>query len=64
MLEENVTEELIHAALRAGTISREITPVLMGSAYKNKEFKSSLMLLWLAAWPSRGGQRRARYVQR
>lgn len=36
MLEETVTEELIHDAVRRGTISREITPVLMGSAYKNK----------------------------
>ena len=35
-LEEKVTEELLYAALRKATLSREITPVLMGSAYKNK----------------------------
>jgi elongation factor G len=36
MLEERVTEDLIHGALRKGTISLQITPVLIGSAYKNK----------------------------
>jgi elongation factor G len=36
MLEEKVTEELIRKAIRQGTISRRITPVLLGSAYKNK----------------------------
>ena len=36
ILEENVTEELIHDALRKGTLSLELTPVFMGSAYKNK----------------------------
>ncbi|WP_428269319.1 elongation factor G [Haliangium sp.] len=36
MLEEQVTAELIHSALRKATIARQITPVLMGSAYKNK----------------------------
>ncbi len=36
MLEERVTEDLIHAALRKGTIALKITPVLIGSAYKNK----------------------------
>jgi elongation factor G len=36
MLEETVTEELIHAAVRAGVLSNELTPVYMGSAYKNK----------------------------
>ncbi|KPJ76665.1 MAG: elongation factor G [Deltaproteobacteria bacterium SG8_13] len=35
-LEESVTEELLYAALRKATLTREITPVLMGSAYKNK----------------------------
>jgi elongation factor G len=36
MLEENVTEELIHDAVRKGVLSNELTPVYMGSAYKNK----------------------------
>jgi elongation factor G len=36
MLEENVTEELIHSAVRKATIALELVPVLMGSAYKNK----------------------------
>ena len=35
ILEDRVTEELIHEALRKGTISRELTPVFIGSAYKN-----------------------------
>ena len=34
--EEEITEELIISAVRKGTLSRELTPVLMGSAYKNK----------------------------
>jgi elongation factor G len=36
ILEGEVTEELVHAAVRKGTLSRELTPVFMGSAYKNK----------------------------
>ena len=37
MLEEKpVRESLIHDIIRRGTIANEITPVLMGSAYKNK----------------------------
>ncbi len=36
ILEEQVTEELIHEAVRRGTLSRDLTPVFMGSAYKNK----------------------------
>jgi elongation factor G len=36
MLEDKVTEELIRAAIRQGTLSRRLTPVLIGSAYKNK----------------------------
>ncbi len=35
-LEGEVTEELIREAVRRGTLSRELTPVFMGSAYKNK----------------------------
>lgn len=36
ILEERVTEELIHEAIRNGTLSLQLTPVLLGSAYKNK----------------------------
>ncbi len=35
-LEENETEEQIFDAVRKGTLSRELTPVFLGSAYKNK----------------------------
>ena len=34
--EAEITEEMIKDAVRAGTIAREMTPVFMGSAYKNK----------------------------
>jgi elongation factor G len=37
ILEERpVTEELLITAIRQGTINRSLTPVMMGSAYKNK----------------------------
>ncbi len=36
VLEERATEEQIHDGVRMGTISRKMTPVFMGSAYKNK----------------------------
>ena len=36
ILEDTVTEELIHGAIRKGTLSLQLTPVLMGSAYKNR----------------------------
>jgi elongation factor G len=36
ILEEKVTEELIHQAIRKGVLSLELTPVFLGSAYKNK----------------------------
>jgi elongation factor G len=36
MLEENVTTDLIHEAVRRGVLTRELTPVFMGSAYKNR----------------------------
>jgi len=36
VLEEKVTVELIDQAIRQGTVSRQLTPVLVGSAYKNK----------------------------
>jgi elongation factor G len=35
-LEDRATPELIRAAIRKGTLSLELTPVLVGSAYKNK----------------------------
>jgi elongation factor G len=34
--ESSVTAEMIKRALRAGTLASEITPVLLGSAFKNK----------------------------
>ncbi len=36
MLEDNVTTDLIKDAVRKGTISLQLCPVFMGSAYKNK----------------------------
>ncbi len=33
---ENISDDLIHRAVRAGTLSLALTPVFMGSAYKNK----------------------------
>jgi elongation factor G len=42
ILEEQVTEELINNAVRKGTLSLELTPVFMGSAYKNKGIQKLL----------------------
>jgi elongation factor G len=42
MLEDRVTEELIHGALRKATVGLKITPVLIGSAYKNKAVQKLL----------------------
>ena len=36
VLEERETEDMIYEAIRRGTVARELTPVLMGSAYRNK----------------------------
>jgi elongation factor G len=36
MMEETVTEEMIVEAVRRGTLQRDLTPVFLGSAYKNK----------------------------
>ncbi|MDJ0622129.1 MAG: elongation factor G [Desulfocapsaceae bacterium] len=43
LLEEGeISAELIHDAVRKGTLSLEFTPVFMGSAYKNKGVQSLL----------------------
>jgi len=36
--ERNIPEDLILTAVRKGALKRELTPVFMGSAYKNKGF--------------------------
>src|SRR5262249_15695420 len=36
VLEDRATPELIHDAVRKGAISLDLTPVFLGSAYKNK----------------------------
>ncbi len=36
ILEENVSEEMVHEAVRNGVLSLDLTPVYLGSAYKNK----------------------------
>jgi len=35
VFEDNVTEDLIHEAIRRGTLSKKLIPVFLGSAYKN-----------------------------
>jgi elongation factor G len=42
ILEDNVTEKMIHAAIRTGTLSMDLTPVFLGSAYKNKGVQTLL----------------------
>src|SRR5712691_1693955 len=36
LLEDRANPEMMHEAIRKGTISLALTPVLLGSAYKNK----------------------------
>ncbi len=36
ILEESVTPELVHDAVRRGVLANELTPVFLGSAYKNR----------------------------
>ena len=40
--ETEITERLLMSAVRTGTLKREITPVLVGSAYKNKGIQTLL----------------------
>lgn len=40
--EKEITPELLYSAVRKGTLKREITPVYMGSAYKNKAIQPLL----------------------
>jgi elongation factor G len=42
ILEGEVTEPLVQAAIRKGTLSLQLTPVLVGSAYKNKGVQTVL----------------------
>ena len=42
ILEGTPTEEMLRAAIRKGTLSLELTPVMMGSAYKNRGVQALL----------------------
>jgi elongation factor G len=42
ILEDRVTEPLLRAAIRKGTLALKLTPVFMGSAYKNKAVQKLL----------------------
>ncbi|MFP4268518.1 MAG: elongation factor G [Spirochaetaceae bacterium] len=42
MLEGDITEDMIHEAVRRATLTQEITAVYMGSAYKNKGVQTLL----------------------
>ncbi|MFP3041716.1 elongation factor G [Treponema primitia] len=39
---EDIPEELIHAAIRKGTLAEQFVPVMIGSAYKNKGIQTLL----------------------
>lgn len=41
-LEGGATEEMVHEAVRTGTLRRELVPVYMGTAYKNRGVQSLL----------------------
>jgi len=41
-LEGSATDEMIHAAIREGTLRRELVPVFIGSAYRNKGVQTLL----------------------
>jgi elongation factor G len=49
VLEGRSTEELIHEAIRRGVLERRLTPVLLGSAYRNKGIQPLLdaVVRWL-----------------
>jgi len=49
MLEETVTSDHINNAIRSATIAEQITPVVLGSAYKNKGVQALLdaVVAWL-----------------
>jgi elongation factor G len=42
LLEDRASPELIHDAIREGTMSLDLTPVFLGSAYKNKALQPLL----------------------
>ena len=42
ILEDKVEEDLVHSAVREGVLSLELTPVYLGSAYKNKGVQALL----------------------
>ena len=55
--EREIPQELLISALRRGTIRRELTPVFIGSAYKNKAVQPLLdAVTAAAALPLRGGK--------